>query len=91
MNKLEAQSILDEQLSVFVRQPYAQLVELVNVPKNITVQAPSGTEWQIEFNIFYDSGKRGNLRIVGSIDDGGWRSFMPLTKSLIMKHTSELI
>jgi hypothetical protein len=91
MNKPEAQSILDEQLSLFARQPYAQLVELVNVPKNITVQAPSGTKFQIEFNVFYDSGEQQNLRIIGSIDDGGWRAIMPLTKTLIMKPSGELL
>jgi hypothetical protein len=91
MNKIEAQSILDEQLSIFARRSYEELAKLVNVPKNITVQVPSGAKFQIEFNIFYDSGKRDNLRIVGSIDDGGWRSFVPLTKTLIMKPTGELI
>ena len=91
MNKLEAQSILDEQLAIFARQSYEELAKLVNVPKNIAVQSPSGTKFQIEFNIFYDSGKRDNLRIIGSIDDGGWRAFMPLTKTLIMKPTGELI
>jgi len=90
MKKPEAQSILDEQLSIFVRQPYAKLAELVNVPKNITVQAPSGTKFQIEFNVFYDSGKQQNLRIIGSIDDGGWRAMMPLTKTLIVKPNGEL-
>jgi hypothetical protein len=67
-----------------------QLVELINVPKNITVQAPSGTKYQIEFNVFYDSGKQQNLRIFGSIDEGGWRAMMPLAKTLIMKPTGEL-
>jgi hypothetical protein len=90
MNKLEAQSILDEQLTIFARRTYAELAKLINVPKNITVQAPSGAKLQIEFNVFYDSGKQGNLRIIGSIDDGGWRAFMPLTKSLIMKPTGEI-
>ncbi|MGA2029002.1 MAG: hypothetical protein ABSG87_02905 [Verrucomicrobiota bacterium] len=91
MDKVEAQSILDEQLSEFVRKPYAQLADLISHPKHITVQSPSGVQYQIEFNIFYDSGAHENLRIVGSIDSGGWRAFMPLTKTLIMKPTGEFL
>jgi hypothetical protein len=91
MNKVKVQSILEEQFSKFVRQSYAQLAELISHPKHITVQASSGVQYQIEFNIFYDSGAREDLRIVGSINSGGWLAFMALTKTLIMKPTGELI
>ena len=89
MNKLEAQSILDQQLSIFAHRPYSELAALVDVPKNISVQSPSGVEYQIELNVFYDSGKGGDLRIFGSIDDGGLRAIVPLTKTLIMKPDGE--
>jgi len=35
--------------------------------------------------MFWDSLPDGNLRIMASIDDGGWRALLPLTESLIMK------
>jgi len=41
--------------------------------------------------VFFDSGSRQDLRIVGSIDSGGWRAFVPLTKSLIMKPSGEIL
>lgn len=91
MNKLEAQSILDEQLSAFARRPYAELAAAVDKPVGTKVKAASGTEYQIEFNVFFESGARQDLRIVGSVDSGGWRAFVPLTKSLIMKPSGEIL
>ncbi len=91
MNKVEAQSILDERLSSFVRRPYADLAAAVDKPEVASVKAGSGREYQIEFNVFFDAGAHQELRIVGSIDDGGLRAFLPLTKTLIMKPSGELL
>lgn len=51
----------------------------------------TGADYQIELNVFWDSKPDGDLRIMGSIDDGGWRAFFTLTKSLIMKPDGKLI
>jgi len=40
--------------------------------------------------VFWDSLPDGNLRIMASIDDGGWRAFVLLTDSLIMKPDGKL-
>jgi hypothetical protein len=50
-----------------------------------TVIGASGVNYQIEVTLLWDSRPGENLRIIGSIDDGGWRAFVPLTDSLIMK------
>jgi hypothetical protein len=47
--------------------------------------------YQIELNVFWDSKPGNNLRIMGSIDDAGWRAFLPLTESLIMQLDGTLI
>ena len=51
----------------------------------------SGANYQIEFNVFCESKPDGNLRIMASIDDGGWSAFLPLTDSLIMKPDGALL
>ncbi|HEY7220129.1 MAG TPA: hypothetical protein VH985_17215 [Candidatus Binatia bacterium] len=57
-----------------------------------TVIGKSGANYQIELaDVFWDSRPGKNLRIMGSIDDRGWRAFLPLTESLIMKPDGALI
>jgi hypothetical protein len=93
MDKAEATTVLDQHLASFVRRGYAELASTVDRPQGMQTEGPSGAKYNIEFNVFYDDGhKKQNLRIVGSIDDGGRRIFMfPLTKTEIMKPTGELI
>ncbi len=92
MDKHEAAAVLDQHLASFVRRPYAELAAIINQPQSARATGPSGAVYQIEFNVFYDdSHKKEDLRIIGSIDDGGLRSLMPLTKTEIMKSTGELV
>jgi hypothetical protein len=91
MNKAEALSVLRSQLAAFASRSYSQLIALIGKPSGITVRAASGVEYQIEFNVFFDSGAHDDLRIVGSIDDGGWRAVVPFTKTLIMKPNGEML
>jgi hypothetical protein len=37
----------------------------------------------VEIQTFWDSQPGGNVRVMGSIDDGGWRAFLPLSRSFI--------
>jgi hypothetical protein len=62
-------------LNQFVAHSYDQLVasiEHTNV-KNVTEE--SSANCQIEFNLLLDSSFNDNLRIMASIDNGGWRVF----------------
>ena len=91
MDKVEATAVLDRHLTDFVRRSYTELAAMIDRPQTSEVVGASGTRYQLEFNVFYDSGARDDLRIVGSIDDGGWRAFVPLTRSEIMKPTGKLV
>jgi len=91
MNKAEAKSILSKELRAFAARPYDKLVELINHPEVKSISTESSVSYQIELNVFWDSQPKKNLRILASIDDGGWRAFLPLTESLIMKPDGTLI
>ena len=91
MNKAEAKSILSMELRAFAARPYDKLVELISRPEVKSISTESGVCYQIELNVFWDSQPEKDLRIMGSIDDGGWRAFLPLTESLIMKPDGTLI
>ncbi len=86
MNDEEARSILLREMQALTARSYVDSVSLLEKPIAATITAPSGTEYGIEYLVVYDSGRKGNLRIIGSIDDGrGWRALAPLTETVIMK------
>jgi HNH endonuclease len=84
MDKSEAQKILGEQLARF--SSYTELVPLVEAERveNFEVRGASGTKYQVEVQFFWDDKRRRVVRVVGSIDDGGIRAFVPLTQTLLI-------
>jgi hypothetical protein len=84
MDKSEAQKILDEQLERFGN--YVEPVPLVESKRveNFEVCGASGTKYQIEVQFFWDDKPRGANRVSCSIDDGGVRAFVPLTRTLLI-------
>ncbi|MCX6923195.1 MAG: hypothetical protein NT154_08300 [Verrucomicrobia bacterium] len=86
MNKKEAHSILAEHLTGIRSRSYAELVSWMSERRNDTLEvvAPSGTRYCIEVQFFWDDKPNGDVRVVGSIDDGGIRAFLPVTDSFIL-------
>lgn len=91
MDRVEAKSILVRALSDFAARPYDQLVASIKHTYVTNVTGESGSDYQIEINAFWESEPEKDLLIMGSIDDGRWRAFLPLTESLIMKPDGTLI
>ena len=91
MNNAEAQSILSRELRAFATRAYDELVRSISRPEVKNISTESGVSYQIELNVFWDSEPKKDLRIIGSIDDGGWRAFLPITESLIMKPDGTLM
>jgi hypothetical protein len=86
MNKEEAQRLLLQELEIFRRKPFQELSKLVGDPIHIERKTPSGTEYQLEIEVFWDDPRipGGNLRVMASIDDGGFfSSFTPFTLDFI--------
>ena len=86
MNKEEAASILQERLDHFRKRSYEELKEMVEARVYKTEEAvgTSGHNYEIEIQAFWDSKPDGPIRVRGSIDDGGWSAFCPLTSDFIM-------
>ena len=84
MDKSEAHKILGEQLARF--GSYTELVPLVESGRveNFEVRGESGAKYQVEIQFFWDDKRRRIVRVVGSIDDGGIRAFVPLTETLLI-------
>jgi hypothetical protein len=81
LDNLEAMELLHNVLTGYRRQSHQALSAHIGQEECLQVTGASGTEYQIEVQFFRDG--RGVL-VVGSIDDGGWRAFVPLTESFVV-------
>lgn len=91
MNKEEAKSVLAKLLGEYRAKTYNELLYLLETQDTSELKAESGRNYQLEFQAVWDDKKGGNLRIIGSIDDGGWRAFIPLTDGFIIAPNGEFV
>jgi hypothetical protein len=52
-----------------------ELADRIGETDRLEVSGSSETQYQVTIQVFWDSKPHGDLRVVGSIDDGGWRAF----------------
>ncbi len=84
MNKEEAKQIIRNELESLRAKPYSELVRMIDAePISGDRTSPSGKWYQIEIEVFWEHEPGGNIRVQGSIDDGGWRAFSPLGDDFI--------
>ena len=91
MNKEEAKSVLAKFLGEYRAKTYDELLYLLETPDTSEVTAESGTNYQLEFQAVWDDKEDGNLRVMGSIDDGGGRAFVPFADDFIIAPNGEFI
>jgi hypothetical protein len=85
MDNEEGMSVLAREMEHYRAMPYAALIRLLDETKHIDTTGPSGTDYQVDLSVMWDDKSKGDLRIIGAVDDGGWRAFVPLTDSFIMR------
>jgi hypothetical protein len=84
MDKSEAKRVLLCALAPFREKSHAALVEMIETePVNTIVQSESAASYQIEIQVFWDGWAGGDVLVLGAIDDGGWRAFVPLKECFI--------
>lgn len=84
MNKQESLALLREHLHGYRCRSYHDLVGLLGRSQGTTeIRGASGVLYQITVVIHWDDKPQGALRVIGSIDDRGWRAFMPVTEDFI--------
>ncbi len=87
MNKQEANEILKSELLTFRSREYEDLTVLIRSPLNYESKGLSGATYQVEIQAFWDNPResKGDIRVIASIDDGGFpSSFIPLSSDFIM-------
>jgi hypothetical protein len=91
MERNEAHELLRQQLDRHRTRSHRELQSLIAEPEVIELVGPSGTRFCIEVLAVWDSQVGGDIRVIGSIDDGGWRAFKPLTDDFIMRPDGTLV
>jgi hypothetical protein len=85
MNNVEARELLKQHLARYKTLPYDELFRRVGQVETAELTAPGGQTYQLEVEVIRDAGPGGMLLVHGAIDDGGWRSFCPLTESFFVE------
>lgn len=92
MDKKEARKIIGTELEQFRDKPYSELVQMISSePITFDRVSQTGKMYQIEIQAFWDDKPNGNIRVSGSIDGGGLRSFTPITEDFIKNPENEFI
>lgn len=92
MNKTEATELLVEKLSEFKNMDWQSLKNQIGKEPIVgELSGSSGTKYQYEIQFFWDDKKDGDIRVIGNIDDGGFRAIIPLSCDFIMGPYNNLI
>jgi hypothetical protein len=91
MNKVEALRVLHGELQAWRLHSWVDLRKKVGQSQRFEVTAESGTSYQGEIRVFWDAEPDGAIRVMASIDDGGWRAFVPLTEDFILAPDGTLV
>ena len=80
MNTNEAHQLLEAQLEEWRHRSYAELSREVGRWRRFETTAQSGQHYEGHIEVFWRGAAHGPVKVVGSIDDGGWQTFVPLMK-----------
>lgn len=80
--------MLLRELVAYRRLNREQLVNRIGEVDCRTVQSVTGVNYQIEIQIVWNDGPGSAIRILGSIDDGGWRSWYPIGYTFLAQPAS---
>lgn len=87
----EARTLLRRHLEDWRRRSCSELTRIVGRAESCTCSGASGTVYQLAVEAFWDDVPGGNVRILGSIDDGGWRAIRPLCDGFIVAPGGEFV
>jgi len=85
MNKDEARRIIREELAQLEGLTYAVAVGRIGEHSVRELRSAEGNLYRVETRFSWDDEQGGDVRVSVSVDDGGWRSYFPLTEGLSIR------
>ena len=84
MDNPEAIALLEQELDTFRGNAWSELVGRIDLDPVICERlGAGGTKYQLEIQCVWDARRGGDVRVIGTVDDGGWRAFAPVTRAFI--------
>jgi hypothetical protein len=78
MDYNEARQLLEAEVEEWRLRSYAELSREVGHWRRFETTGPSGEHYEGHIQVFWQGLAHGPVKVIGSIDDGGWRTFVPL-------------
>jgi len=92
MNKKEAKELLSNELNKYRKLDYSELRRHIDAdPYTSELKLENGNWYQFEIQVFWDDKPEGDIRVIGSVDDGGWRAFVPMSESFILAPSGKFV
>ncbi len=93
MNKEEMKAILAEHLARYRTRTYSQLLTLLESKQVDTfeIKGTSGADYQIEIHFSWDEKPRGDIRVLGSIDENPHRPLLGFIPIYVSSVTDDFI
>jgi hypothetical protein len=84
MKKAAFQALLSPIIADYRERPYEFWLSRVDGdPIHFDVTAQNGAQCRVEIDAHWDDKPDGDIHVFFSIDDGGWRAFVPVTDSFV--------
>ena len=80
-----AATVIEHELRELKGQPYQTIRDLIGHPLSKRVLGVDGAPYNVEIVAAWDDKPEGAIRVMVSVDNGGWRAFFPLTDSVLIQ------
>jgi len=84
MNREEALQALNLEVTRLRGRTHAELIAFIDTPAHFEHVGKSGRTYQVDVGATWDDKPGQVLRLFFSVDDGGLRAYLPLTKSALV-------
>jgi hypothetical protein len=92
MKNILARELIAKELVQYRKKSYIELRAMIHAqPITYEIVGPDGKKYQIEIQAFWDDKPDGDIRVMGSIDDTGWRAIFPLNDGFIKSPSGKFI
>jgi hypothetical protein len=92
VDKQEANAELSRIVAAYKSRSYDEWIARIEGEAiAFEVTAASGRRYQVEIQAVWDDREGGDVRVMFGIDDGGWRAFLPLTDSFIIRRDGTFV
>jgi hypothetical protein len=84
MKQTIARQLLKDELANLKTRSYSFFSQSVNRTTHKKIIGQDGAHYQIEIEVFWDNRRGGDIRVIGSVDDGHSRAAAPLTEGFVI-------